>query len=763
MSFNPQRFCKSLIREPKYNGQLVDFRDLQPRDAESVQFPEWLSQETRQNLATMGIDRLYSHQRQGLDLAWAQQDLIITTGTSSGKSLVYTLPLIAKFQSNSDTKALWLFPTKALSRDQLTGLDDLAPAGLIRGTYDGDTPNETRRHLRVSANLLVSNLDMVHASLLPNHALFAKFFRSLEYIVIDEAHTLRGVFGSHASMVIRRLRRIIKRYGASPTFILSSATVPNGPEFAQRLVGIPFKAVDVDSSQRGIRTFALWNPPLVSDEKRVSPNREAAHVASRLMKNNVRTIVFCRSRRAAELISSYIHRELGYIGGEGLRDKVSPYRGGYLPSERREIEKRLRSGDLLCVTTTNALELGIDIGELEACVISGFPGSMLSVLQQSGRVGRRTGRSLTLFIAGGDALDQYYMNHPDHFYSAPKELAIVNPSNPKIMDSHLVCAALESPIRVDLETEVLGAHLGERIEALTESGDVIPRKRGVYASPIHKNPTKEVDLRGSGGMTFSIVEEETGSVIGTVAGMGVYTQTHPGAVYIHRGTNYEVTELRLEEKVVLVSESEGDTYTQVKKETHIDILERLAPDVQVREGVVRSFGGVHVSVRILGFARKDVETGDTLAYEKLDLPPIELTTEAVWYAFGHQRVDDKVGRAALPGALHAFEHAAIAILPALALSDRNDIGGVSTPLHHDTEEPTVFIYDGYEGGIGICEMAYHGAETHLSMTRELIGSCLCKYGCPSCVQSPKCGNMNEPLDKSGALSIVTWMIGDDDA
>lgn len=742
-------------------GGLVHVERIPARPPESVRPEPPLPGALRRRLAAMGIDGLWTHQAEALAAVRRGDHTIVSTGTASGKSLCFNLPVIERILQAPETRALYLYPTKALSQDQLRVLRGFALPEVTAATYDGDTPQDERAGVRRYARIVLSNPDMVHFGILPQHSRWGDFFANLAYVVVDEAHIFRGIFGSHVGCILRRLRRIARYYGGDPQFILASATIGNPGELAQRLIGEDFVEIIADGSPRGERLFCFWNPPLIDEElgKRGSSNWEAARLLSSFCSESIRTIAFAKSRKAAELIAKHAKT---LVTDDDVAKRIRPYRAGYLASDRREIEQELFSGELLGVAATTALELGIDVGGLDAVVMNGFPGTVAGVWQQAGRAGRSGDESVAVLVGQEDPLDQYYLSHPDILLRKPYEAALLDTTNPNILRPHLGCAAYELPIEVDAVDETFGEGAARVADAMEEEDFLVRRKpRGEEGLRFHwkrrEPPGRDVDIRSLGGTMYSIVEAGTGALIGTVDAARAFYQIHPGAVYLHQGENFEVVRLELDNRVALVVPARGDYYTQSRDISDIRVLD----EIESKEvGRVRfSLGRVEVTERVTSFLRKDIKTGATLDEVELDLPEQVLETVAFWYTV-HPKVirDAEIAAKDLPGALHAAEHAAIGILPLFAMADRWDIGGVSTALSIDTGLPSVFIYDGYPGGAGIAERGYAEAKEHLAATLEAVRNCVCESGCPSCVQSPKCGNGNEPLDKAAAIRLMAEIL-----
>lgn len=745
------------VRSTPDGPALVHVRELSAADPTLEGLPADLPDLLRERLALLGIDALYPHQARAIEHLRAGANVILSTGTASGKTLVYNLAFAAEALERGKVTALYLFPTKALARDQLRQVRELRLPQIRAAVYDGDTPREERPLIRRNANLVLSNPDMLHAGILPDHARWADFFLRLAFVVVDEAHVARGVFGSHVAMVLRRLRRLVAHYGGTPAFVLASATVGNPQELAERLVGVPFAAVTEDTAPRGEKLFALWNPPVVDEESgaRRSALTDASSLVARLADAGVRSIAFARSRRAAELVAEFARRDVP----PGARPRIKAYRAGYLPEERRTLERALAEGDLLAVSATSALELGIDVGSLDAAVLVGYPGTRASMWQQAGRAGRREEGSLAILVAQDDPLDQYLVSHPEDLFDRPAEASVVDPTNPFILEPHLACAAREHPL-AEHELASFGPTeiVGPAIERLVERGELARRRDRLHHRG-REAPHRGVDIRSASGHVYSIVISETGELLGTVDEARAPWQTHPGAVYLHQGEQYLVTELDHVAHVALVARADPDFYTQARDVTDIRIVRAL--EEGVAGTVPMRFGTVRVTDQVVGYVRKLVSTGEVVDHVPLAMPPRDLETKAVWWEIPQDVIDRAaVSPAALPGAAHAAEHAAIGLLPLVATCDRWDVGGVSTPMHPDTGTCAIFVYDGYPGGAGIAERGARDVERWLRATLEAVRACPCARGCPSCVQSPKCGNGNEPLDKAAAVALLAAMLGE---
>jgi DEAD/DEAH box helicase domain-containing protein len=756
---NPVEFLKHLQSSPAYKGQIVHVAHLPPRPARHAQPSEPVNAHVQRRLEEIGRWPLYSHQSRAIDAVRRGENVIISTPAASGKSLCYHVPVLEMALRERRSRALYIYPTKALTQDQLKGFQELSQGFKVNAAiFDGDTPSNERSALRRGVHVLLTNPDMLHFGVLPNHQSWSGFFRGLRYVVVDEAHVYRGVFGSHVANVLRRLRRICRRYGASPQFILCSATIGNAGELAERLTGLPHAVIDEDGSPSGGKRFAFWNPPVIDLKKgtRRSTNTEASGLFTELVKHHTRTITFVKTRRVAELVYKYTRDQLA-LEDRDLAKQVSPYRAGYMPEERRAIEKALFTGELLGVAATNALELGIDVGQLDATVITGYPGTIASTWQQAGRSGRRGKESLSVLVAQDNPLDQYLMRHPESFFGKPIEKALVAPQNPHIMASHILCAAYEWPLDASDEA-IFCDTLWDRTREM--EGHALLRRVGQrwFAAPSVGYPAEELNLRSASRHNYLVVEEASGTVIETVEEEAAFHQLYPGAVYLHMGEPFLITRLDQKARVAHASRREVPYYTQAKDITDIRITRQW--ESKTAGGVNVYLGEVEVSNHVVGYRKKAPLTEQDLGDEPLDLPTSNFNTVALWFDIPEMLVrwcsQDKLD---LPGGLHAAEHAAIGLLPLFAMCDRNDIGGVSTAMHPDTGRPQVFIYDGHPGGVGISERGYHDMKELWLATLQAVSECICEGGCPSCIQSPKCGNNNKPLDKAVAVELLEMLCG----
>jgi DEAD/DEAH box helicase domain-containing protein len=747
----------ALLEAGRTDERLVMQAAQHARPPQTATIPEALHPDVVAALGAAGIEGLWAHQAEALQAAWAGPT-IVTTGTASGKSLCFNLPTLDVLCRDARARALYLYPAKALAQDQARAITALGVERARPAIYDGDTPREQRSQLRRRANLILTNPDMLHLGILPNHRAWASFFSNLAVVVIDEAHVYRGVFGSHVANVLRRLRRVAAAYGTEPRFLLASATIANPGELAVRLTGLEdVTVVERDGAPRARRTIAMWNPP-VTDEKlgtRRSALAEAADLLADLVCEGARTIVFMKSRKAVELMARFAQLALEDRGHGELAERVAPYRAGYTAQQRRELERRLVAGELLGVVSTDALELGIDIGSLDAAICVTFPGTVASLRQMWGRAGRR-GRGLAVYVAGEDALDQFFCRHPDEFLDRPVEAAILDPFNEQIHAAHLLCAAYEGPLD-PADAEWFGPGWRSTADVLVSAGELRERPGGTFVSRRPEEfPAAAVALRSAGRDGFAIVDTTSGELLGTVDVARAFTTTHEGAVYLHGGRSFEVSALDIEARRALVSPFGGDWYTQPKRETDTWIEGLL--DRRETLGVALSFGTVVVTDQVLAYQRKRLADHETLDLVALDLPATSFVTQALWYELDEDLLGD-LPLDVLLGALHASEHSQIAVLPLLAMCDRWDIGGLSTNLHPQTGRPTIFIYDGHPGGIGITRRGFEAFETLVDDAHRLVGECPCERGCPSCVQSPKCGNLNEPLSKAGAIEVMGRMLG----
>ncbi len=703
----------------------------------------------------LGVDALWSHQAQAIDLARAGRSLVVATGTASGKSLCYQAPLAeAAAAPVRRGTSLLVFPTKALAHDQLRALSLADYPGVVAGAYDGDTGAEERAWVRRHATAVLTNPEMLHSGILPHHDRWSRFLGRLRYVVVDELHAFRGIFGSHVAHLMRRLLRLAHHYGADPTFVCCSATIGQPARLASAICGVPVEPVIDDGSPQSERLVAVWNPPPLDQATgaRVSPNGETAGLVAEMVRSGQKTIAFCRSRRTTEVVAADVRRRLP----ARYRRRITPYRGGYLAEERRAIEDDLFGGRLDGVVATSALELGIDVGGLDAVVLNGFPGTIASFWQQAGRAGRSGRPSAAVLVAGADQLDQWMAGHPHELVTRPPEPVVINPANPFVADAHLRCAAHEKPLTHADERYWPGL-LDDVVRRLALDDEVVvhQRARGRGPQALYSAggwPSHEVGLRvGSGGQVALRTTE--GDAVGTVELARACEQAHPGASYLHAGQSWRVVELDLDGRCAVVEPDDGATYTVARTDVEIRVT---TCDARRPLGALEvGLGAVEVHQQVTGYQRKDALSGESLGVTSLDLPRSTLTTRAFWYQVPESLLADAgVDRRAAPGALHAAEHAGIGVLPLFTICDRWDVGGVSTMYQADVGGPVIVIYDGYQGGAGVAELGFEAAERHVRATADVIAACPCRDGCPSCVQSPKCGNGNDPLDKAAALALL---------
>ncbi len=749
-------FLTHVRKQDWYADQIVHLEDVGARPARHRGLSPTLPQELQAQLEDLGLFPLYTHQTQAIEALRQGGNVAVATSTASGKSLCYHVPVLESLIQTRGARALYLFPTKALAQDQLRKVRELGSfmdQPLRCATYDGDTDSRDRGEIRRTGQVVLTNPDMLHIGILPNHGMWKRFFSGLRYVVIDESHVYRGVFGSHVANVIRRLRRVCALYGNQPQFVLCSATVANPGEHAERLTGLPFEVIEEDGSPYGGKDFVMWNPPFIDEAQmtRRSPNSETTLTFSELLKGEVRAIAFSRSRKTAELVYAYSRDRLKEESVP-LSQRIRPYRAGYLAEDRRMIEEGLFDGSLLGVSATNALELGIDVGDLDATIINGYPGTIASTWQQAGRSGRNGERSLSILIASDNPLDQYLMRHPSAFFEKPQEHVLIAPTNPYVLKPHLVCAAYEAPLEPGDEA-ILGEGGSGLLSELEQDGEVREARGRWFPSAGVLFPAEELNIRSATGDFYQVVDQQSGVLIEHVDAGMVFAQLHPGAVYLHKGEPFLVTELDEISRTARVRRHRDPYYTVSRDHTDLTI-----EDLVSRKGVngIDVFlGSVEVARTVVGYKRKRQFTDEVIDDNILTLPTQSFTTTALWFNIADSAVG-QIDRMELdlPGGLHAAEHASIGMLPFFAMCDRADIGGVSTPLHPDTGRPQIFIYDGHPGGVGITEKGYDLIEELWATTMRAISECPCRSGCPSCIQSPKCGNNNNPLDKRAAQIIL---------
>ncbi len=762
-----EQLGRSLAAGPGREHSLRHLRVLPRRAAHTAAWPEWAHPDVVAAFRRAGITDLWRHQAVAAEAARSGQHVVLSTGTASGKSLAYQLPALTAILERRGTRGergastLYISPTKALAQDQLAAIGSLGLDVRVT-THDGDSSYEERDWTREHGEYVLTNPDMLHRSLLPRHERWAGLFRSLDLVVVDECHHYRGVFGAHVAQVLRRLRRVCAFHGSSPTFVLASATVGNPAQHASRLTDLDVMAVSHDDAPRGEVALALWEPRFTSFRGengapvRRAASSESADLLADLVSGGVRTLAFVRSRRAAEQVAAAAADLLAEVDPR-LPARVASYRGGYLPEERREIEQALRDGTLLGLAATNALELGIDVSGLDAVLVAGFPGTRAAWWQQVGRAGRNAEDALAVLVARDDPLDTYLVNHPEALLDQAVEQTVFDPGNPYIVGPHLCAAAQEVPLR-EPELSMFGPHARELVDELTDAGRLRRRPHGWYWT--HPEPASALtDIRSGSGRPFSLVEVETGRVVGTVDGGSAFATAHAGAVYVHRGETWLVETLDLDDRVAMIERADVDYTTTARELTEISVVREL--DHRAWGGARLSLGLVEVTRQVVAYLRRRQPSGDVIDEVPLDLPEQSLTTQAMWWTLDDEQLADTgLLSADLPGAAHAAEHCSIGLLPLFATCDRWDIGGVSTARHADTGRLTVFVYDGHPGGAGISGRGFDVAREWLLATRETIRACECRDGCPSCVQSPKCGNQNHPLDKAGAVALLDTLLAD---
>lgn len=747
-------FLADLRAHPEVAPLIRYYHFLPPRPASYVPLPSDLPPEVPPALARLGINRLYSHQHQAWETLQRGEHLLIATPTASGKTLIYNLPVVVDLLRHPDQHALYLFPLKALEQDQLKTLLELRQAlnreAFTAAIYDGDTPPEERQRLRLKPpQILLTNPDMLHLGLLPFHEHWRPFFSRLSYVIIDEVHTYKGILGSHMAQVLRRLKRLCRLYGSNPRYILASATIANPAELARKLTDQEVTVIADSGAPLAGRHFLFLNPELGTAAL-------AARLFVQALRQGLATICFTQARKLTELMHLWALRQ-----APELKRLISSYRAGFLPEERREIEQKLASGKMLGVISTSALEMGIDIGGLDVCILVGYPGTMVTTWQRSGRVGRWGQDSLVLLVAQPDALDQFFMKHPEEFFCRRFEAAVLDPHNPYIVKAHLPCAAQELPLRRETETVF-------DLQACAASLAELERERELLVGVDGKSwyasahlPQKKVNIRGI-GESFSIFKVGSRRAIGSIDGHRALSECHPGAIYLHKAVSYLVERLDLERRNVWVTPVEPQYFTRIQSEKETEILEEFS--CRRSGGFTVHLGRLKVTQRLVAYEKRRLVGQELLGLVPLELPPQIFETVGMWLELPAE-LKEAVAAAGghFMGAIHALEHALISLFPLVALADRNDIGGISHPLHPQVKQAAIFIYDGYPGGVGLAARAYDTAELLLEKTRDLIASCGCEDGCPSCIHSPKCGSGNKPLDKAAALLLAEHLLGRESA
>ena len=758
-----------LAVDPDRVDRLRHVRRIPAREGRRSPWPVWAAPEVERAFRARGVDQLWEHQALAAEHAHAGRHVVLATGTASGKSLAFQLPALTSVVSSRRGRrrgatVLYLSPTKALAQDQLTGLGRLAVPGLAACTVDGDSPPEQRQWAQEHGEYVLTNPDLLHHALLPGHQRWAGFLARLQYVVVDECHHYRGVFGAHVAAVLRRLRRVATAYGASPTFVLASATVRDPATSAAALTGLDCVAVDDDAAARGPVTLALWEPPLLEGggehgaPTRRSAVAECADLLADLVSNEVRTLAFVRSRNAAEVVALQAAQRLRPVA-PSLAGRVAAYRGGFVPEERRRLESELRGGALMGVAATNALELGVDISGLDAVVLGGYPGSRASFWQQVGRAGRDRAPALAVLVGRDDPLDTYLVDHPDVLLGAPLEPTALDPGNPHVVGPHLCAAAAELPL-TDEDLRLFGDRALEGATALAGAG--LLRQRGArwfWTGP--GRPSELADLRSSGGAPVALVEVGSGRVVGSVDAASAPALGHTGAVHLVQGETWLVDRLDLEEGLAEIHREDPGFTTTARSVTEVEVRAETGVRVWGACRVVR--GEVEVSRQVVSFLRRAADTGAVLGEELLDLPARRLPTVAVWWTVPEEQLSAAgLTRTSVAGGVHAVEHAAVGLLPLVAGCDRGDVGALSSVVHPDTGMLTVFAHDAHPGGAGFADQGFARARAWLDATRAAVASCDCQAGCPSCVQSPRCGTGNDPLDKAAALVLLDLLLADAD-
>ncbi len=774
---NPAEFLSNLKEQNFYENQLTHIERLGARRARYQSLEKPMLRSLVEALQAGRLKKLYTHQAQAIDATRRGQHVVVATSTASGKTLCYNVPVLEAVALNPQTRAIYLFPTKALAQDQLRNLTELTDRFIAAseknnsgralvtpqfGTYDGDTPKNARTQLRQEAHILLTNPDMLHVGILPNHRRWSHFLKNLRFVVVDEAHIYRGVFGSHVAVVLRRLSRLCRLYGSQPQFICCSATIANPGEHIARLTGHKPLVVDDDGSPQAPKQFAMWNPPFADRQKsaRRSPNGEAAHLFAELTRHQIRNITFTKARVVAELILSYARQTLDRTDPD-LIDRVASYRAGYLAEHRREIEQALFRGELIGVTATSALELGVDVGGLDATVSVGYPGTIASLWQQAGRAGRRGGSSSLAILVGLDnPLDQYFMRHPKQLFERPHEHALIDPGNLYVLEQHLPCAAHELPLSPADEPHFGGEFVAAmvKLEEQNKVGYEPDHDQWYYRG--HDYPAQHVSIRSMGSKPIVLVDgSKKNKPLEEMDEASAFGRVHPGAIYMHQGESFMVTELNLQQGRAVLQPARVDYYTQVHERSDINIIRSIQH--RQMKFCTAYWGAVRVSQQVVGYRRVRQFSETDLGETPLEMPENIFETRAIWWDVPPDWAQHLARRGwDFLGGLHAVEHAAIGLLPLFAMCDRWDIGGLSTPLHPATGQPQIFIYDGYPGGVGISEQGFNLLTELWEATLATIKDCPCDDGCPSCIYSPKCGNNNEPLDKRAAVWILESLLKD---
>lgn len=744
-------FLEMLRSEPSVASCIQHCVQIPARKARTLPIPDSLAEPVRKAIERQGIEQLYSHQRRAWDLASEGRDVVVVTGTASGKTLCYNLPVLDRLVREQGARALYLFPTKALAQDQLGKLHAmLHSTGVRAATYDGDTPKEQRSTIRSNAGIILTNPDMLHIGILPNYQVWLKFLRGLRFVVLDEMHVYRGIFGSHVANILRRLFRLCVSLGVpSPQVVACSATIGNPGELAEALLGRECEVIAEDGSPTGPKSFVIWNPQVIgSSGERRSPNLDAARLIAYLVEHGIRSIGFARARVTTELLLRYARSHLAEDAPK-LVGMLESYRGGYTAEERRDIERRLFGGELLGVVATNALELGIDVGGLDAAVINGYPGSVSSVWQQAGRAGRGTEPSAVFFVAHNDPLEQHLVREPSALLDARHEQANINPGNRYVLEHQLRCAVFERPMD-ESEVAMFGPNAKAVLNGLVENGS-LEYRAGRYFCPDLHTPAADVDIRSASGAVYEIVDADTYRRLGTVEENRAFQVAHEGATYLHRGEQYLIESLDIETRTAMAKRTELSYYTEARTETVIDFLVKVA-ERKMPQGVA-AFGSVRVTQVVTGYSMRALLTEHFLGFEPLDLPERSYETLAVWLTL-RPPGDDEKERIQFGMGLHALEHTLATALPVLVGCDPGDTGSTWTMGHHSSGLPTVILFDDVPGGVGICETGFRRLPQWLDLALRVVEGCPCWGGCPACLLTPWCGNRNADLDKRAGIALL---------
>lgn len=726
--------------QPSLRERLANVVTVPEKDPAYAELKIELHPRLASSLRETGIEKLFTHQAAAIEEVLAGNDCVVVTGTGSGKTLCYNLPVLQTCLTEPVATALYLFPTKALAQDQAGKLESLIPGKDVRvGVYDGDTPRPERSLIRKSANIVVTNPDMLHIGILPRHEEWSRFFRALRYIVIDEAHTYRGVFGSHVGNVVRRLLRLCAWYKSDPTIVACSATIGNPTDVFQKLTGREAKLIANDGAPRSERNVALLEPPALEETDTFSPNMEAASVLADFVRSGVRTLAFCRARVSTELVVRY-SRKILEDGGFDL-EQVESYRGGYTPKERRDIEQRLFRGTLTGLATTNAMELGVDVGGLDAIVLNGYPGSLASFWQQVGRAGRGDERGFAVMIAHEDPLEQFLARNPTVLLSGVSESVALSPDNPHVLAAHLRCAAYERPISPG-ELAIFGIHAARLADELDDSGD-LRFSADRYFYPSHEPPAGKVDIRGIGGENVTLyggVDE-----VGQMEGWRALQYAHEGAVYMHRTKTFVVQKLDLKRNEAHMVEREPGYFTQPVVQSVVQ------PTIELQQATSFDLSGMNVTSAVVGYRKMAQDGRQVLAEVSLELPAQSYDTVGIRVLCKNQSEEI--------GGIHGVEHALMAVAPVLASCDRRDLGSAWFSIDPKDLEPSVYVFDAMPGGIGLCEKLFERRKDWIAMALDLVRSCKCEGGCPACLYSAQCEASNEHLDKPATIALLEDLLG----